>query len=103
MIYTATLNLAIDLFIDTQEMSPKIVNRTDEYDVQANGKGVNVSLILQQLGVTSTALGFKAGFTGNFIDDTLRNEGIYTDFIEVDGITRINVFTHVKKKIWSIS
>ncbi len=56
MIYTATLNLAIDLFTDTQEMSPKIVNRTEEYDVQANGKGVNVSLILQQLGVTSTAL-----------------------------------------------
>ena len=98
MIYTATLNLAIDLFIDTQEMSPKIVNRTEEYDVQANGKGVNVSLILQQLGVTSTALGFKAGFTGNFIDDTLRNEDIYTDFIEINGITRINVFTHVKKE-----
>ncbi|WP_081166136.1 1-phosphofructokinase [Lactococcus garvieae] len=97
MIYTATLNLAIDLFIDTKEMSPHIVNRTEEYDVQANGKGVNVSLILEQLGVESTALGFKAGFTGDFIEDTLRGKGIKTDFIGIEGITRINVFTHVKK------
>ena len=43
MIYTLTLNPAIDLFIKTQTMAPNTVNRTDSYDIQANGKGVNVS------------------------------------------------------------
>ena len=45
-IYTCTLNLAIDLFIETEELVPFVVNRTKEDDIQANGKGVNVSLIL---------------------------------------------------------
>ncbi len=62
-VYTCTLNLAIDLFIETDEMKPFQVNRTKDDDIQANGKGVNVSLIMKKLGIDSTALGFKAGFT----------------------------------------
>lgn len=50
MIYTLTLNPAIDLFIETEHLKKDIVNRTKSYDVQANGKGVNVSLILKALG-----------------------------------------------------
>ena len=50
-IYTCTLNLAIDLFIETEELVPFVVNRTKEDDIQANGKGVNVSLILKMLGL----------------------------------------------------
>ena len=46
-IYTCTMNLAIDLFIETEEMHPFMVNRTKEDDIQANGKGVNVSLVLK--------------------------------------------------------
>ena len=76
MIYTCTMNLAIDLFIKTQDLVPFMVNRTQEADYQPNGKGVNVSFILKKLGLDSTALGFSAGFTGRFISDQLLAAGI---------------------------
>jgi 1-phosphofructokinase len=91
------MNLAIDLFIETDTMEPFTVNRTKDDDIQANGKGVNVSLILKMLGVDTTALGFRAGFTGNYIEDYLQEKEISTDFIEVPGMTRINVFTQVNQ------
>ncbi|MDR1567167.1 MAG: 1-phosphofructokinase [Streptococcaceae bacterium] len=94
-IYTCTMNLAIDLFIETETMEPDVVNRSSDDDIQANGKGVNVSLILKQLGLNSTALGFSAGFTGAYINQFLIEKEIQTDFVEVDGMTRINVFTQV--------
>lgn len=97
MIYTCTLNLAIDLFIETDTMQPQVVNRTKDDDIQANGKGVNVSLILKQLGIDNTALGFQAGFTGQYINDFLTKKAISTHFIEVPGMTRINVFTQVNE------
>lgn len=96
-IYTCTMNLAIDLFIETEEMHPFMVNRTKEDDIQANGKGVNVSLVLKMLDFPSTALGFSAGFTGKYIEDYLQQEQIQTEFIEVPGMTRINVFTQVNQ------
>lgn len=95
MIYTCTMNLAIDLFIKTQQMLPSEVNRTQEAVYMPNGKGVNVSFVLNELGLPSTALGFKAGFTGQFIESELQKRGIATQFVDVDGITRINVFTQV--------
>lgn len=97
-IYTCTLNLAIDLFIETKTLIPSIVNRTISDDIQANGKGVNVSLILKKLGIDSTALGFSAGFTGQYIKDFLFEKGIQNNFIDVDGLTRINVFTKVTEQ-----
>ncbi|EGP5737159.1 1-phosphofructokinase [Enterococcus faecium] len=96
-IYTCTMNLAIDLFIETEEMRPFMVNRTKEDDIQANGKGVNVSLVLKMLDFPSTALGFSAGFTGKYIEDCLQKKQIQTEFIEVPGMTRINVFTQVNQ------
>lgn len=96
-IYTCTMNLAIDLFIETEEMHPFMVNRTKEDDIQANGKGVNVSLVLKMLDFPSTALGFSAGFTGKYIEDYLQQKQIQTEFIEVPGMTRINVFTLVNQ------
>ncbi|ELA62331.1 TPA: 1-phosphofructokinase [Enterococcus faecium] len=96
-IYTCTMNLAIDLFIETEEMHPFMVNRTKEDDIQANGKGVNVSLVLKMLDFPSTALGFSAGFTGKYIEDYLQQKKIQTEFIEVPGMTRINVFTQVNQ------
>lgn len=96
-VYTCTMNLAIDLFIQTKRMDAGIVNRTETDDILANGKGVNVSLIMKQLSQDSTALGFSAGFTGQYIADTLKSAGIKPDFITVDGLTRINVFTHVEE------
>ena len=96
-IYTCTMNLAIDLFIETDTMDPFVVNRTKDDEIQANGKGVNVSLVLKMLGIPTTALGFRAGFTGNYIEDYLQEKAIQTDFIEVPGMTRINVFTQVNQ------
>lgn len=96
-IYTCTMNLAIDLFIETDEMHPFMVNRTKDDDIQANGKGVNVSLVLKMLDIPNTALGFSAGFTGKYIEDYLQQKQIKTDFIEVPGMTRINVFTQVNQ------
>lgn len=97
-VYTCTLNLAIDLFIETDQLNPFVVNRTNQDDIQANGKGVNVSLILKMLGIESTAMGIKAGFTGQYIEDFLKEKSIKTDFLEVLGTTRINVFTQVKQE-----
>lgn len=95
MIYTCTLNPAIDLFIETEHLKPEIVNRTNSYDIQPNGKGVNVSFILKHLGVDNTAWGVGGGFTSNYIEESLRNKGIATDFTHIEGISRINVFTRV--------
>lgn len=96
MINTLTLNPAIDLFINTPQMEAGRVNRTTDSDVQANGKGVNVSFILQRLGIANTALGIGGGFTLAYITQQLQAAGIPTDFIDGGGITRINVFTHVQ-------
>lgn len=95
MIYTCTMNLAIDLYIKTLQMKASEVNRTEEAVYMPNGKGVNVSFILKELGIDSVATGFKAGFTGEFIESELHKAGIKTDFVSVNGITRINVFAHV--------
>lgn len=95
MIYTCTLNPAIDLFIETDHLKPEVVNRTNGYDIQANGKGVNVSFILKMLDVNNTAIGIGGGFTNTFIEETLRNKGIENEFVHTDQPTRINVFTRV--------
>ncbi|MDK6804727.1 1-phosphofructokinase [Aerococcus sp. UMB7834] len=97
MFYTCTLNPAIDLFIDTNKLLPNTVNRTNNYDVIANGKGVNVSLILKKLGIDSCALSIGGGFTFHFIEDYLHEQGIDTHFIQTEGTTRINVFTRVRE------
>lgn len=98
MIYTCTMNPAIDLFIATKEMLPFTVNRTIEDEAQPNGKGVNISFILKMLNLDNTATGFTGGFTGDFIKEELEKQQILTDFVDIDGMTRINVFTNVEKE-----
>ena len=95
MIYSFTANLAIDLFVETDRLEPFVVNRTNYTELTANGKGVNFSLILQKLGIKSIVTGFKAGFTGDFIENDINRYGLETFFPEVDGLTRINIFTKV--------
>lgn len=95
MIYTFTPNLAVDLFIETDQLKANLVNRTNYFTASANGKGVNVSLILDLLGHESVITGYKAGFTGQYIEDDLRKRGFKTYLPQVDGLTRINVFTKV--------
>lgn len=95
MIYTLTLNPAIDLFVQTENYEEKVVNRTEFSEATANGKGINVSFILKKLDVDNTALGVGGGFTNKYIEDVLTETGIANDFVHVDGMTRINVFTQV--------
>ncbi|HIZ96689.1 MAG TPA: 1-phosphofructokinase [Candidatus Ligilactobacillus excrementavium] len=98
MIYTLTLNPAIDLFIETNYLKKNSVNRTEKYDIQANGKGINVSFILKRLGIPNTATGVGGGFTLDYIQQELTNNHIENFFTNINGITRINVFTHVNSQ-----
>ncbi|ADX24373.1 tagatose-6-phosphate kinase [Streptococcus dysgalactiae subsp. equisimilis] len=91
MIYTVTLNPSIDFIVRIDQLNLGSVNRMVSDDKFAGGKGINVSRVLQRLGVENTATGFLGGFTGHFIEDSLKNEGIETAFVKVDQDTRINV------------
>ncbi|GAB3057029.1 1-phosphofructokinase [Salinicoccus sesuvii] len=92
MIYTCTMNPAIDLFCEMKRFVPEAVNRSVFEEYQPNGKGINVSIVLQKLGMQSTALGFIGGFSGRFIKEELDSMGISNNFVDIDGITRINTF-----------
>ncbi|GIN87400.1 tagatose-6-phosphate kinase [Heyndrickxia sporothermodurans] len=92
MIYTCTMNPAIDLFTEFEQFSPFVVNRSIYEDYSANGKAINISLMLKKMNIESTATGFLGGFTGNFIEQELIQNAIDVNFIKVDGITRINTF-----------
>ncbi|AJA50022.1 1-phosphofructokinase [Clostridium pasteurianum DSM 525 = ATCC 6013] len=91
MIYTVTFNPAIDYVINVDDFKAGEVNRVVSEEKFAGGKGINVSRVLNNLGVKSKALGFIGGFTGKFIVDSLEDQGVQTDFVEVLGDTRINV------------
>ena len=95
MIYTVTLNPAIDLVIVTKKLEPKVVNRTEKFELQPNGKGVNVSFILKKLGIDSVATGIGGGFTLDYVISGLTEKGIKTNFLKVKEPTRVNVFTDV--------
>ncbi|MDT2813406.1 1-phosphofructokinase [Vagococcus carniphilus] len=91
MIYTVTLNPAIDYVIRVPEFKLDELNKTTEEYKFPGGKGINVSRILKNLNVESTNLGFVGGFTGTFIRERLAEERLITNFIEVPGDTRINI------------
>ena len=92
MIYTVTLNPAIDCLLTVDALQPGHIHRSREEQVVWGGKGINVSQTLQSLGVPSVALGFTAGFTGQALRQGLEAEGLATDFIQLAaGLTRINV------------
>jgi 1-phosphofructokinase len=92
MIYTLTLNPAIDYVADCGEIAMGAVNRLNSSEISFGGKGINVSLILRQLEISSTAMGFIAGFTGEAIEKGIAEKGIDTDFIRLEsGFSRINV------------
>ncbi|WP_246366934.1 1-phosphofructokinase [Paraliobacillus salinarum] len=98
LLYTLTPNPAIDLYIGMDQLLPNTVNRTNEEDYQANGKAVNISVMLQRFGLPNTALGFIGGFSGRFIEEELQKQGIQTNFVRVEGTTRINVFVNADKE-----
>ena len=92
MIYTVTFNPSLDYIVRVDDFRLGQVNRTTEELLYPGGKGINVSFVLKNLGLDSTALGFLAGFTGDEIRRLLKEQGMDEDFIEVkQGISRINM------------
>uniref|UniRef100_UPI0040565775 1-phosphofructokinase n=1 Tax=Acetatifactor sp. TaxID=1872090 RepID=UPI0040565775 len=92
MIYTITFNPSLDYVVTVNNFTCGIVNRTKDERIFPGGKGINVSMVLKNLGYESTALGFQAGFTGKELQRLLEEKGVVTDFIKVrKGISRINV------------
>lgn len=92
MIYTVTLNPSIDYIVHLDSLKTGITNRTTSEEYYYGGKGINVSCVLAELEMKSTALGFVAGFTGEAIEKGIKNPKITTDFITLpEGISRINI------------
>ena len=92
MISTVTLNPSIDYLIEVNQFKVGAVNRTAQEKMFPGGKGINVSIVLKNLGVDNKALGFVAGFTGHEIGRLVEEHGVKSDFIELEeGLSRINV------------
>lgn len=91
MICTVTFNPSLDYIVRVDDMRLGVINRTTYEQVLPGGKGINVSIVLGNLGHESRALGFLAGFTGTEIARRVREAGVSADFIEVaEGMSRIN-------------
>ena len=92
MIYTVTFNPSLDYTIRMNTLKLGEINRTEEEVIFPGGKGINVSIVLKNLGTASTAMGFLAGFTGHEIERLLKEKGVKSDFIYLNhGDSRINV------------
>ena len=92
MIYTVTFNPSLDYIVSVDDFQLGLTNRTSSELLLPGGKGINVSVILKNLGIESTALGFVAGFTGAEITRKVEEMGVRSDFIRVkEGISRINI------------
>ena len=92
MIYTVTCNPSLDYIVSVDNFRLGMTNRTDSEKILPGGKGLNVSMVLRNLGMESIALGFAAGFTGEEIIRRVEKAGLNTDFIFLkEGISRINL------------
>lgn len=92
MIYTVTFNPSLDYIVSVDDFQLGKVNRTSKEMMNPGGKGINVSILLKNLGYDSCALGFMAGFTGEEIAARVQSAGVNSNFIKVkNGISRINV------------
>lgn len=100
MIYTITMNPALDYVFDLPNFEISQVNRAKDEHIFYGGKGINVSVVLKELGLESQCLGFIAGFTGQELERGVREElGVSTNFIHVEeGRTRINVKIHSQQE-----
>lgn len=92
MVYTITFNPALDYVMNVDSIRTDDINRTVSEEIYCGGKGINVSIILTRLGIKNKALGFVAGFTGHYLEQNLKSQGIDCDFNYLkNGYTRINV------------
>lgn len=97
MIYTITLNPALDRTIWIDRIRDDVANRILEEKSYAGGKSVDVSKVLKNFGVDNIAMGFVGGFAGRELEGRLLNEGIQSDFVRVSGETRTNIIIHEKE------
>lgn len=99
MIYTVTFNPSLDYIVRLDSFTAGEINRVNYEQVLGGGKGINVSIVLGNLGHESTALGFTAGFTGEEIKRQLDGFGVKHDFVQLpEGFTRINVKVKADKE-----
>ncbi len=92
MIYTVTFNPSLDYIVSVKDFKLGLTNRTDSELMLPGGKGINVSIVLKNLRIDNTALGFVAGFTGEEVVKRLEKFGVKNGFLEIpEGFTRINV------------
>ena len=92
MIYTVTFNPSLDYIVSVKDFKLGLTNRTDSELMLPGGKGINVSIVLKNLGIDNTSLGFVAGFTGKEVVKRLEKFGVKNGFLEIpEGFTRINV------------
>ena len=97
MIYTITLNPALDRTIWIDRIRDDVSNRIIDERRYAGGKSIDVSKVLKNFGVDNIALGFVGGFAGRELEGRLLNDGIQTDFVRVSGETRTNIIIHEKE------
>ncbi len=99
MIYTLTLNPAVDYIVQVPDYTAGAVNRTTGEKLLPGGKGINVSWVLKNLGIPNIALGFAAGFTGALLTSMLQHQGMQSELLTLpNGQTRINVKIKTKQE-----
>lgn len=99
MIYTVTFNPSLDYIVSVKNFEEGSVNRASDEMILPGGKGINVSIVLNNLGMESHLLGFIAGFTGKEIERMVSDDGCISEFIKVDnGFSRINVKMRSEKE-----
>lgn len=99
MIYTVTFNPSLDYIVSVRNFEEGSVNRASDEMILPGGKGINVSIVLNNLGMESHLLGFIAGFTGKEIERMVSDDGCISEFIKVDnGFSRINVKMRSEKE-----
>lgn len=92
MINTITLNPSLDYVVKVDNFRADTLNRSNDEKIYAGGKGINVSIVLKNLGVDNTALGYVAGFTGDEILRQIKEHNVDCDFVKLQkGMSRINV------------
>ena len=92
MIYTVTFNPSLDYIVRVDNFKPGVINRTTYENILPGGKGINVSIVLSNLGHKSVALGFMAGFTGDDIAELMKGFGCGVDLIRVEEVYRLKFF-----------
>jgi 6-phosphofructokinase 2 len=94
MIYTLTLNPALDRTLWVAKIRSDDSNRIEREEKYAGGKGIDVSKVLTHLGIKNKALGFVGGFAGEELEGLLVNQGISCDFISISGETRTDIIVY---------